>query len=42
MNFVRYNLITVDDRDAPWVTEKIKKLLIEKNYTNYTSKTAEK
>ena len=26
MNFVRYKPITVDDRDPPWVTEKIKKL----------------
>ena len=31
MNFDPNKLITVDDRDPPWVTEKIKKLLIDKN-----------
>ena len=31
MNFVPNKLITVDDRDTPWVTEKIKKLLIDKS-----------
>ena len=31
MNFVRNKLITVDDRDPAWVTEKIKKLLIDKS-----------
>ena len=31
MNFVPNKLITVDDRDLPWVTEKIKKLLIDKS-----------
>ena len=31
MNFVPNKLITVDDRDPPWVTEKIKKLLIDKS-----------
>ena len=31
MNFVPNKLITVDDRDLPWVTEKIKELLIDKS-----------
>ena len=31
MNFVPNKLITVDDRDTPWVTEKMKKLLIDKS-----------
>ena len=31
MNFVPNKLITVDDRDLPWVTEKINKLLIDKS-----------
>ena len=30
-NFVPNKLITVDDRDPPWVTENIKKLLKEKS-----------
>ena len=31
MNFVLNKLITADDRDPPWVTEKIKQLLIDKS-----------
>ena len=31
MNFVSNKLITVDERDPPWVTEKIKKLLKDKS-----------
>ena len=31
MNFVPNKLITVDDRDPPWMTEKIKKLLKDKS-----------
>ena len=31
MNFVPNKLITVEERDRPWVTEKIKKLLKEKS-----------
>ena len=31
MNFFPNKLITVDDRDPPWVTEKIKKILIDKS-----------
>ena len=31
MNFVPNKLITVDDRDHPWVAEKIKKLLKDKH-----------
>ena len=31
MNFVPNKLITFDDRDHPWVTEKIKRLLISKS-----------
>ena len=31
MTFIPNKLITVDDRDPPWVTEKIKKLLIDKS-----------
>ena len=30
-NFVPNKLITVDDRDPPWVTENIKKLLKDKS-----------
>ena len=30
MNFLPYKLITVDDRDPTWVTEKIKKRQIDK------------
>ena len=37
MNIVPNKLITVDDRDLPWVTENIKKLLEDKSklYTQY-------
>ena len=37
MNFVPKKLITVDDRDPPWVTENITKLLKDKSklYTQY-------
>ena len=44
MNCVPNKLITVDDRDPPWMTEKIKKLLIDKSkyYTNYASKNGRK
>ena len=37
MNFAPNKLITVDDRDPPWVTENIKKLLEDKSklYTQY-------
>ena len=31
MNFVPNKLITADERDLPWVTEKIKKLLKDKS-----------
>ena len=31
MNFVPNKLITVDERDPPWVNEKIKKLLKDKS-----------
>ena len=31
MNFVPNKLITADDGDTPWVTEKVKKLLIDKS-----------
>ena len=31
MNFVPNKLITIDDRDPPWMTEKIKKLLKDKS-----------
>ena len=31
MNFFPNKLITVDDRDPPWVTEKMKKILIDKS-----------
>ena len=31
MNFVPNKLITVDDRDPPWVNENIKKLLKDKS-----------
>ena len=31
VNFVPNKLITVDDRDPPWATEKIKKFLIDKS-----------
>ena len=31
MNFVSNKLITVDDREPPWVTEKIRELLIGKS-----------
>ena len=31
MNFVPNKLISVDDTDPPWVTEKIKKILISKS-----------
>ena len=41
-NFVPNKLITVDDRDPPWVTENIKKLLKDKNYISNTLKTKER
>ena len=41
-NFVPIKLITVDDRDPPWVTENIKKLLKDKNYISNTLKTKER